>query len=131
MTLLQALSRCSVRTGAVAPRAGIDVRELSAFSAAVFTVSLFTSFWGGGLIARLGSLRVASLCAASVALSMLLAAMGNGWALLAAGLVLGLAAGPETPASSALLGRLVSDHRRAFVFRSARPAISSAPSSDR
>ena len=117
MTLLQALVALALfAPGAVAPRAGIDVRELSTFSGAVFAVSLFTSFWSGAVIARVGSLRVASLCAASVALSMLLAATGDGRALLAAGLVLGLAAGPETPASSALLGRLVSDHRRALVF---------------
>jgi len=117
MTLLQALVALALfAPGAVAPRAGLDVRQLSMFATAVFAVSLGTSFWGGGLVARLGSLRIATLCATAIIVSMGLAATGADWALLPAGLALGLAAGPETPASSALLGRLVSADRRALVF---------------
>lgn len=117
MTALQALvSLALFAPGTVAPRAGLSVEELSLFSTAAFAVSLVSSFWGGTLVQKVGSLRVAALCAVAVCAGMSLATLGNGWALLGAGLVLGLAAGPETPASSALLGRLVSPEKRAMVF---------------
>jgi MFS-type transporter involved in bile tolerance (Atg22 family) len=117
MTWLQALVALALfAPGAVAPSAQLDIPSLSMFSTAVFAVGVAASFWTGGLINRLGSLRMASLCAATVAASMALAALGSGAALLLAGLCLGLAFGPETPASTALLGRLVTDRRRALVF---------------
>jgi MFS family permease len=117
MTSLQALVALALfAPGVVAPRAHLEVWQLSLFSCAVFAVGIPASFWGGGLIVRLGSLRIASLCAAAIAASMALAAQGSSVALLAAGLCLGLAFGPETPASAALLARLVPPERRAFVF---------------
>lgn len=117
MTWLQALVALAVfAPGVVAPRAHIEVWQLSMFSCAVFAVGIPASFWGGSLIARLGSLRIASLCAAVIVASMALASLGSTAALLAAGLCLGLAFGPETPASAALLARLVTAERRAFVF---------------
>ncbi|WP_375309859.1 MFS transporter [Bradyrhizobium sp. A5] len=117
MTSLQALVALALfAPGVVAPRAHIEVWQLSMFSCAVFAVGIPASFWGGGLIARMGSLRIASLCAAAIVVSMALASLGSTAALLAAGLCLGLAFGPETPASAALLSRLVTSERRAFVF---------------
>lgn len=117
MTFLQALVALALfAPGVVAPRAHLEVWQLSLFSGAVFAVGIPASFWGGGLIVRLGSLRIASLCAAAIAVSMALASQGSTVALLAAGLCLGLAFGPETPASAALLARLVSPERRALVF---------------
>ena len=117
MTWLQALVALALfAPGAVAPTANLDVSRLSIFSTAVFAVGVLTSFWAGGLITHIGSLRMASLCAAAVAASMAFAALGSSSALLAAGLCLGFAFGPETPASTALLGKLVTDERRALVF---------------
>lgn len=117
MTSLQALVALALfAPGVVAPRAHIEVWQLSLFSCAVFTIGIPASFWGGGLIARMGSLRIASLCAVAIGISMALAAFGTTAALLAAGLCLGLAFGPETPASAALLARLVTTECRAFVF---------------
>ncbi|MBR0816251.1 MFS transporter [Bradyrhizobium diazoefficiens] len=117
MTWLQALVALALfAPGAIAPRAHIEVWQLSLFSCAVFAVGIPASFWGGGFIARMGSLRMASLCAAAIIVSMALASLGSTAALLAAGLCLGLAFGPETPASAALLARLVTAERRAFVF---------------
>ncbi|RQH14722.1 MFS transporter [Bradyrhizobium sp. RP6] len=117
MTSLQALVALALfAPGVVAPRAHIEVWQLSMFSCAVFAVGIPASFWGGGLIARVGSLRIASLCAAAIVIGMALAALGSTAALLAAGLCIGLAMGPETPASAALLARLVTAERRAFVF---------------
>ncbi|MFB6465091.1 MFS transporter [Bradyrhizobium tunisiense] len=117
MTWLQALVALALfAPGVIAPRAHIEVWQLSLFSCAVFAVGIPASFWGGGFIARMGSLRMASLCAAAIIVSMALASLGSTAALLAAGLCLGLAFGPETPASAALLARLVTAERRAFVF---------------
>jgi MFS transporter len=117
MTWLQALVALALfAPGAVAPTANLDISRLSLFSTAVFAVGIFTSFWGGGLIASIGSFRTASLCAAAVVAGMALAAVGSGLALFVSGLLLGLAFGPETPASTALLGKLVTDERRALVF---------------
>jgi MFS-type transporter involved in bile tolerance (Atg22 family) len=117
MTWLQALVALALfAPGVVAPRAHIEVWQLSVFSCAVFAVGIPASFWGGGLIARMGSLRIATLCAAAIVVSMALASFGSTAGLLAAGLCLGLAFGPETPASAALLARLVTTERRAFVF---------------
>ena len=117
MTWLQALVALALfAPGAVAPSAGLSVQSLSIFSTAVFAVGVLTTFWAGGPIARIGSLRMASLCAAAVIASMALAALGSSSALLLAGLCLGFAFGPETPASTALLGKLVTDERRALVF---------------
>jgi MFS family permease len=117
MTWLQALVALALfAPGVVAPRANIEVWQLSMFSSAVFAVGMVGSFWGGRMIARLGSLRIASLCAATVLVSMALASLGTSLALLAAGLCLGLAFGSETPASTALLGRLTTNAQRPFVF---------------
>jgi MFS family permease len=117
MTWLQALVALALfAPGAVAPSAQLDIRSLSMFSTAVFAVGVLASFWTGGLINRIGSLRMASLCAAAVTASMALATLGSNSALLVAGLCLGLAFGPETPASTALLGKLVTDERRPLVF---------------
>lgn len=117
MTWLQALVALALfAPGVVAPRAHIEVWQLSMFSSAVFAVGILASFWGGGIITRLGSFRVASLCAAAIVFSMALASLGSTAALLAAGLCLGLAFGPETPASTALLAKLVTNEQRAFVF---------------
>jgi len=117
LTWLQALVALALfAPGAVAPSAHLDIQSLSMFSTAVFAVGIVASFWTGDLINRIGSLRMASLCAAAVAASMALAALGSDLALLVAGLCLGLAFGPETPASAALLGKLATDERRPLVF---------------
>lgn len=117
MTWLQALVALALfAPGAVAPSAHLDILSLSMFSTAVFAVGVVTSFLAGGLINHIGSLRMASLCAGAVVASMALAAFGSGPTLLLAGLCLGLAFGPETPSSTALLGRLVTDERRPLVF---------------
>ena len=103
MTWLQALVALALfAPGAVAPAANLDVSRLSIFSTAVFAVGVFTTFWSGGLITRIESLRMASLCAVAVAASMAFAALGSSSSLLVAGLCLGFAFGPETPAALVL-----------------------------
>src|ERR1700733_4729579 len=78
MTSLQAIVALAMfAPGVVAPRAHIEVWQLSMFSCAIFAVGIPASFWGGGLIARLGSLRIASLCAATIVVIMALASLGS------------------------------------------------------
>lgn len=118
MTGLQALVALALfAPGVLAPRLGIDPAGLGLFTTTGFSVGMAASLCGGLLAGRLGSFRVASFCALAAAAAMLCAAIGGGAAaLLAAGIAIGLACGPETPASAAILGRLVREADRPMVF---------------
>ncbi|MEZ0302602.1 MAG: MFS transporter [Hyphomicrobiaceae bacterium] len=117
MTGLQALVALALfAPGVLAPKFGISERDISLFTTSVFVVGVATSMAGGMLAARLGSLSVAALCALAVAAAMTTAMHGSSAALIAAGAILGLAFGPETPASSALLARLSRPEQRPLIF---------------
>ncbi|MBY6263652.1 MFS transporter [Azospirillum sp. 412522] len=118
MTGLQALVALALfAPGVLAPRMGIDPAGLGLFTTTGFAVGMAASLCGGVLAGRLGSFRVASFCAVAVAAAMLFATLGSGAAaLLAAGIAIGLACGPETPASATILGRLVREADRPMVF---------------
>jgi len=118
MTALQATVALAVfAPGVLAPHTGIDAWALSAFSTAVFGVGAATAVWGGVLADRLGAIRVAQFCALAVAAGMAVAGQGSAeGTLILAGILLGFAFGPETPASSALLARLVTERNRPLVF---------------
>jgi MFS family permease len=118
MTGLQALVALALfAPGVLAPRLGIDPAGLGLFTTTGFAVGMAASLYGGVLAGRLGPFRVASLCAAAVAAAMLCAMTGGSApGLLAAGIAIGLACGPETPASAAILGRLVQEADRPMVF---------------
>ncbi|AWB06702.1 MFS transporter permease (plasmid) [Azospirillum humicireducens] len=118
MTGLQALVALALfAPGVLAPRMGIDPAGLGLFSTTGFAVGMAASLGGGVLAGRLGSFRMASFCAVAVAAAMLCAMTGGSTlALLAAGIAIGLACGPETPASAAILGRLVREADRPMVF---------------
>jgi MFS family permease len=117
MTGLQALVALALfAPGVLAPKLGIGERDVSLFTASAFVVGVATSMAGGMLATRLGSLAVAAFCAAAVAAAMATATYGSTPALVLAGAVLGLAFGPETPASSALLSRLSRPEQRSLIF---------------
>lgn len=117
MTALQGIVALALfAPGVLAPRLGLGEGHIALFTTGCFAVGMVGAFWGGGLIARFGSFGVAALCMAAVVASMALTATGSPWALLAGGLVLGLAFGPETPASSALLGRLARPEQHPVIF---------------
>lgn len=117
MTALQAIVALTLFTpGVLAPRLGLDETAVSAFSTAVFATGMATSLFGGMLAARLGPFAVAVLCALCAAAAMLSASVGTWPALVLGGLLLGLAFGPETPASSALLVHLAPVARRPLIF---------------
>jgi MFS family permease len=117
MTGLQALVAVALfAPGVVAPRLSLAEHEISIFTTAVFAVGAATSLYGGMLAARLGPFFVAALCAVAVSGAMLLAGLATVPALICAGMLLGLAFGPETPASSTLLAKLATPRERPLVF---------------
>lgn len=117
MTGLQALVALALfAPGVLAPPLGLGVNEISAFTTVVFAVGMATTLIGGRLARWLGPCVVAMLCAMAVAISMGLASMATGVGLIAAGLCLGLAFGPETPASSTLLSVLARSGQRPLIF---------------
>ena len=117
MTALQAIVALALfAPGVLAPRLGLGERDIALFTTGCFAVGMLGALRGGGLVGRFGSFGVGALCMASVAATMGLASIGSPWALFLAGLVLGLAFGPETPASSALLGRLARPEQRPLIF---------------
>lgn len=117
MTATQALVALALfAPGVLAPRLGLGVREVGYFAVAVFAVGMATSFVGGRLADRFGSCRVAAACAIAVALGMACAMSSSAGLLIAGGMLVGLAFGPETPASSKLLGRLARPEQRPLVF---------------
>ena len=117
MTALQSIVALALfAPGVLAPRLGLGEREIALFTTGCFAVGVFGALRGGELVGKLGSMGIATLCMMAVAGAMGLASLGAPWAMLAAGLLLGLAFGPETPASSALLGRLARPEQRPLVF---------------
>jgi MFS family permease len=118
MSGLQALVACTIfAPGVMAPRIGIAPTTLGLYATGACVVAFLFTFAGGSLAVRYGSFRVASFCAVIVLLTMALAAWAGASPWLAvAGLVLGLAYGPETPASSTILFRITPPARRPLVF---------------
>lgn len=117
MTALQALVGIALfAPGVLAPSLGLSVVQLGIFSAIVSGVGMATSLYGGQMAAKFGPCVVASLCALAVALSMGVISFGTMFALAGSAVVLGLAFGPETPASSTLLSKLATDANRPLIF---------------
>ncbi len=117
MTGTQALVALALfAPGVLAPKLDLSVADISRFTAIVFAVGMATSLFGGRLADRYGACRVAAFCAFSVAAGMLCAAASSTVTLLIAGILVGLAFGPETPASATLLGRLARPEQRPLIF---------------
>lgn len=118
MTALQMLiSATLVAPGVLAPGIGIDPSLLGLYATAACVVAMMTTFAGGRLAAHYGSFRVASCCALIALCAAGIAGLaGAGPLLIVAGIVLGFAYGPETPASSTLLWRITPIASRPLVF---------------
>jgi MFS family permease len=118
MTALQMLiSATLVAPGVLAPRLGIDPSLLGFYATAACIVATMTTFVGGMLAGRFGSFRVATFCALIALCAAGVAAIAGASPLLVvAGIILGCAYGPETPASSAVLWRITPIAARPLVF---------------
>ena len=113
----------------MAPRIGIDAATLGLYATAACVVGFLITFVGGMLAGRYGSFRVATVCAVAVFCAMAVVGVGAGASalLILAGVILGFAYGPETPASSALLSASRRRRRGRWCSRCARPATRAAP----
>jgi len=118
MTALQMLVSCAMFAPSVmAPRIGIDPVTLGLYATAPCVVGFLITFAGGMLAGRYGSFRVATVCGIAVFCAMGVAAWSGASAtLILAGVILGFAYGPETPASSTLLFRITPPEKRPLVF---------------
>lgn len=117
MLLLQAtvaLGLFSLAT--LAPALQISVSELGWLNMVLFGVGALSAFQAGRLLRWLGPWPVAILCAVSVALGMACLALWGRQAAWFAVFFFGLAFGPETPASTALLAAVTPAARRPLVF---------------
>jgi MFS family permease len=133
MTALQMLTAGAMfAPGVMAPRIGIDPVTLGLYATAPCVVGFLITFAGGMLAGRYGSFRVATVCGIAVFCAMGVAAWSGASAtLILAGVILGFAYGPETPASSTLLFRITPPEKRPLVFSLRQPATRAAPSSAR
>ena len=122
MTAVQALvAMGAFALSVLAPQLGIDVQRLGLLGSLLFAIGAVASLASGRLIRRFGDLQVAGLCMLAVALAMLCLVGGalgiaSAWAPWAAVALIGLAFGPETPASASVLSRVTPLERRPLVF---------------
>ena len=118
MTGLQAIVAAALfAPGVLAPSAGLDAERLAVWSTVVFAVGTATAFYGGRLVRTRGSAATAISCALAVAVGAAILSGSTGLvALVVAGVAVGFAFGPETPASTALLAALTPPARRPLVL---------------
>jgi MFS family permease len=123
MTAVQAVvAMGTFALSVLAPQLGVDVRTLGLVGSFLFAVGAGSSLLSGWLIRRMGDLRLAAACTGMVLLAMVCLAaeaLRGGalhWSLWPAALLLGLAFGPETPASASVLARVTPPARRPWVF---------------
>jgi MFS family permease len=99
-----------------APDLGLDIGFLGFYAAFAYVGAMTGALLGGGLVQRLGAIRLSQIglvvCALSVAAFML----GYWWVLALATLILGLGYGPTTPASSHVLSRHTPSRLMSLVF---------------
>lgn len=117
MTALQAtVALGCFSLSVLAPQLGLSVVQLAGLNTVLFGVGTVGALLAGRLLQRLGAWPVAALCAAAVAAGMLGLLVGGPLAPWWAVLCFGLAFGPETPASAAVLTRITPPARRPWVF---------------
>ncbi len=129
MTAVQAMvAMGTFALSVLAPQLGVEVQALGWLGSVLFGVGALSSLAAGWSIRRFGDLQLAGLCMLAVLLAMLclaVDAMGltrliglnvTGWSLWPAVVLLGLAFGPETPASVSALARVTPLAQRPWVF---------------
>jgi MFS family permease len=88
-----------------APAFGVDPVYIGIYVAAIYATAACSSLASSGLIARFGPLRVSQACLVLSAVGLTAAATGEAAALIPTAVLLGLAYGPPTPASTTLLAQ--------------------------
>lgn len=117
MTALQATVALGIfALSVLAPQLGLSVVQLAGLNTLLFSVGTVTALLAGHLLQRWGAWPLAALCAFAVAAGMVCLGVGGSLAPWLAVVLFGLAFGPETPASAAVLTRLTTDQSRPWVF---------------
>jgi Major Facilitator Superfamily len=117
MTGVQAMIAAGIfGLGVAAPLIGLPVAQLGWLNAIIFALGAAGAARAGVLCKRWGSVRVAAACVLCVVLASLLMCLPTNLAIWPAAVLLGLAFGPETPASSASLVRVCTPAQRNWVI---------------
>jgi MFS family permease len=95
---------------------GLSVGFLGLYAAIAYVGSMAGALLGGGLVARLGAIRLSQIGLVVCALSVAAFVLGQWWILALATLLLGLGYGPSTPASSHVLSRHSPPRLMSLVF---------------
>jgi MFS family permease len=95
---------------------GVEAKSIGVFTGTMFTASMICSLWSGALIGRFGAVGTVQLCLLFGALGIALVTASGIVALFAGGLLLGIAYGPNSAASSEILARYTPDKFRNVVF---------------
>lgn len=95
---------------------GFPASWVGLVTALTFAAATFGALFSGGVIARVGALRMSQvsllLCGSGIALI----ASSNAWLVALGALVMGLGYGPVTPSSSAILAERTPERIRSFIF---------------
>ena len=95
---------------------GVDASAVGVFAALVYAGAMTASLLSGGLVPRIGAIRMSQAGLAVSAAAVALTASGSWPVLAACAVALGLGLGPATPASSHILARHTPPHLSALVF---------------
>lgn len=95
---------------------GIAKDMVGFFVSISYFVAMLAALFGGTYAARHGAIRVSQVALGLCAVGLVIFSAGSPWILLPAALVLGLAYGPATPASSQILARVTPPRLMNLVF---------------
>jgi MFS family permease len=120
-TAIQALASMAIFSPPVlAPAAHDDIGYPASWvglvTALTFASATFGALFSGGVIARVGALRMSQLALVACGAGMVLLSLGHAAAVIAGAIVMGLGYGPVTPSSSAILAERTPERIRNLVF---------------
>jgi len=119
-SIIAALSMNLFALPVIAPQAaadmGLDPSWIGAYSASISGCAIMSALAAGAVVARWGAVRTGQICLVVGAAAALLAATGSVVPVALSAVALGLAFGPETPAASHLLARVIAPGNRALLF---------------
>lgn len=99
-----------------AATSGIAARQVGVFIGIIYAAACFSSLVSGGLVGRLGAIRMSQVSLALCALGLAVAAGANTVMFVLSAVLIGLGYGPVTPASSHILARTTPAHRMGLTF---------------
>ncbi|MEX2618074.1 MAG: MFS transporter [Alphaproteobacteria bacterium] len=95
---------------------GVEARSIGVFTGVMFSASMICSLWSGAVIGRFGAVGAVQFCLALGAVGIAMIALSGVAALFVGGLLLGIAYGPNSAASSEILARYTPDRFRNIAF---------------